>query len=236
MNMMEVFVMTKKYFWGSLFIFCSFFFALCAIPAAVAGAEDFVAVAFTGKNYTGVSWVIPSAGGYDLWDNFDLPNDSICSIRVRPGYAVTLYEHSEFGGTSATFDENTPDLNDWNRSASSLRIETNEDSDDDPDWMQGAADAGAVGKRLEKFAENSESIDDFAQMYEPHWYGGRSDESRVEIGGQMLELFEDLGCDVSEWTPNTFAQQMNNFFDWRKSMSVWQDACLNLNVDPDSGN
>jgi hypothetical protein len=47
----------------------------------------------------------------------------------------------------------------------------------------------------------------------------------------LLKTFEALGYDVSEWTPNTFAQMMNNFLDWRKDLSVWRVACLVLNID-----
>jgi hypothetical protein len=48
------------------------------------------------------------------------------------------------------------------------------------------------------------------------------------------EIFPDCGLAVDGWTPNGFAQQMNNFYDRRKNISVWQTACLILNVNPKS--
>ena len=50
---------------------------------------------------------------------------------------------------------------------------------------------------------------------------------------EMLEIFRDCGVDVDGWTPNSFAQQMNNFYDWLPG-SVWRTACRILNVDPDA--
>ncbi|MDR2946897.1 MAG: hypothetical protein LBV79_09145 [Candidatus Adiutrix sp.] len=210
--------------------------ALFLAPGGQAGAQgepDFVAVAFTGKNYTGVSWKIPSVGRYDLWERFALPNDSICSIRVRPGYQVGIYEHSEFGGERETITEDSPDLGKFARWASSLEAEQNADNaPGGPEWQQNAAEAGAFQKAAKGGQANKDAIQAYSEMEEPDWYGGRSDAYRVMTGGHLLDLFAELGYDVSEWQPNSFAQQMNNFFDWRKDKSVWEIACMILNVDP----
>ena len=215
---------------------------------SMAEPEDFVAVAFTGENYTGISWVIPSAGDYDLWfrleppdedgkyveDVFNLPNDSICSIRVRPGYKVTLFQHADLEGDSAVFVEDTLNLGNRNRWASSLRVETNKERDDDPEWMEGAAETGEFRERAMSGEADSKRINKFAGMFERHWYGETTDNERIEMGGELLEVFDAMGYDISEWEPNTFAQQMNNFFDWRKDMNVWQIACLVLNVEAEA--
>jgi hypothetical protein len=200
---------------------------------------DFVAVAFSGEYYTGASWVIHSAGDYDLGKGFNLPNDSISSIRIRPGYIVTLYEHSGFEGKWIGLGQDFPELKepelpvDWQRSASSLRVEKDPAEDDDPAWMQNARDRGAPFFALNEasVATWKEDVHDLTQTYEPHWYGGRSDEERVKRAERMLDLFQMLGIDVSEWTPNSFAQQINNFYDWRKDMNLWQVACLIFDVD-----
>ncbi|MDR2137696.1 MAG: beta/gamma crystallin family protein, partial [Synergistaceae bacterium] len=68
-------------------------------------SEKLVAVAYTAEDFGGVPWKISEPGEYDLWSGFGLPNDAICSIRVMPGYKATIYEHSEFGGNSESFDE-----------------------------------------------------------------------------------------------------------------------------------
>jgi hypothetical protein len=200
---------------------------------------DFAAVAFTGEGYTGASWAI-AIGDYDLWyhldpsgeEIFNLPNDSICSVRVRPGYQVTLFEHANFGGDSTTLRQDTPSLGVNNHWVSSLRAEKIAEREDDPAWKEGATVAGAFRGRLPGGKADPERIQAFAQMVESDWYGETTDDERIRMGGELLALFEDLGYSVPEWQPNTFAQQMNNFYDWRKDMNVWEIACLILNVDP----
>ncbi|MPN32567.1 hypothetical protein SDC9_180046 [bioreactor metagenome] len=67
-----------------------------------------------------------------------------------------------------------------------------------------------------------------------NWYGTTTDAERVKLGGELIGIFTDLGVDMSNWEANTFAQMMNNFYDWRKDLSVWDTACLILNVDPET--
>ncbi|MPN32935.1 hypothetical protein SDC9_180418 [bioreactor metagenome] len=66
-----------------------------------------------------------------------------------------------------------------------------------------------------------------------HWYGTTTDAERVELGGELIRIFSDLGLDMNSWEAHAFAQMMNNFYDWRKDLSVWETACLILNVDPE---
>ncbi len=201
-------------------------------PAMAQDAPEFVAVAFTGKNYTGVAWEILAVGRYDLWKEFALPNDSISSIRVRPGYQVGIYEHSEFGGERQTVMEDSPDLGNFARWASSLEVEQNEDNaPGGPEWEQNAAAPGAF-QVADGSGQDQGEFNEFKEMREPDWYGGKSDDYRVDLGGRILSKFIQLGYDTSEWQSNTFAQQMNNFFDWRKDKSVWEIACMILNIDP----
>ena len=57
------------------------------------------------------------------WINID--NNMVSSIKVYPGYTVTLYEHINYDGKSETFTSNDPDLRDntiGNDRASSLKI------------------------------------------------------------------------------------------------------------------
>jgi hypothetical protein len=196
--------------------------------------ENCIAVVYTAEGFRGTSWRIYKTGKYDLWQGFNLPNDSISSIRVRPGYSVTIYEHIDFEGGSTTVRQDASALGrKWKRQASSLEVKRLEESvtkDEARTWLEEIESdtAGFLHRRDE------EALKTYINSYEPHWYGGSSDASRVERGGDLLALFGDLGYDVSEWMPNTFAQQMNNFFDWRKDLSVWRVACLVLNVDPES--
>jgi hypothetical protein len=244
--------------------------AVFAFPAL--GAENEVlAVAYTGENYTGAVWKIYDTGGYDLWGGFGLPNDSVCSIRVRPGYEVTIYEHSEFGGDELSLSADTPSLDEkWKRQASSLRVKEAEAGKDAGSWLEkikgdaesfapdGGQSAEAVASTVKKYTE---ALGKFMFSGEGDWYGyttpdvPRSDSERVEMGAELLNIFKELGFDVSEWTENTLAQQMNNIYDWLKTpysehvlgssadsiidtsdqetpRSVWRVACLALNVNP----
>jgi hypothetical protein len=109
--------------------------------------------------------------------------------------------------------------------------------------------------------KHAEALSNFMFSSEGDWYGytatdvPRSDSERVEMGAELLEIFGKLGYDVSGWTENSLAQQMNNIYDWLKTpwsehslgstadsvidtsdqktpLSVWRVACLALNVNP----
>jgi hypothetical protein len=89
-------------------------------------------------------------------------------------------------------------------------------------------------------AKITELLEDYPEQFawlihsgEPEWYGDTTDEERIEMGGFLVDFFQALGYDLSSWTPESFAQQMNNFYDWRKDLSVWRTACLVLNIDPE---
>ncbi len=215
--------------------------------------ETCIAIAYTGENYQGVFWEIHRMGEYDLWwkihredphprELFDLPNDSICSLRVRPGYRVTLYEHAELLGKSLTVEKDTPSLGDaWNRQASSLgifEVETQELQS----WLETirseAENAIPISSEIGT-EETANVLKDYWNEFilfrnsgEPEWYGSTTDDERIAMGGILLGLFDDLGYRVSPWTSASFAQEMNNFYDWRKDLSIWYTACLVLNVDP----
>lgn len=109
----------------------SFFYSVCALfcvlfisGAGFAAQDDYVAALYTHEDYQGVEWKISEAGMYDLFENFNIPNDSICSIKVRPGYSLTLFEHAGFKGKSQTWSEDAPSLDGfWRRQASSLEVQ-----------------------------------------------------------------------------------------------------------------
>jgi len=203
--------------------------ALTPMASCASGSDHAtcIAIAYTGENYQGVAWEIYQIGEYDLWWKiqredpnprmiFDLPNDSISSLRVRPGYRVTLYEHAELLGKSLVLEKDTPSLGDaWNLQASSLGVFETE-----------------TEEIAEVLANCREEFAFLMNTGEPQWYGDTTDDERIEAGGFILRLFDDLGYDVSRWTPASFAQMMNNFYDWRKDLSIWHTACLVLDVNP----
>jgi hypothetical protein len=269
--------MFKRFRFTAVFILALVPAVMCAFPAPAAETgnegDDLVAVAYTGENYTGASWKIYAAGDYDLWGGFGLPNDSVCSIRVRPGYKVSIYEHSEFGGHEFATLEDTPSLDEfWKRQASSLRVREDDSPGDSgaETWLESIEDDATsfASTRLNSEAreavvkKSSESLGKFIDSGESDWYGyddsgeARSDEERVRMGGELLEIFKSLGYDTEEWTANSFAQQINNIYDWLKTpwsehdlgpiagqiidgggeaspgRSIWRVSCFVMNVSP----
>ena len=207
---------------------------------------DFVAVVYSLPEFRGIAWRIPAPGKYDLGDGFDIPNDSVCSVAVCPGYRVTLYEHSQFGGETAEFEENEGDLEERSRWASSLKVERIEKPDFDLafEWSMVQAeneglfeeidlDTAAAAKALEVHAER---VERFKKAGEMHWYGTTTDAERVELGEELIKIFSDMGVATDDWKADSFAQAMNNFYDWRKDLSVWDAACIILNVNPETFN
>lgn len=231
---------------SSLVIFCLVSVGFCS------NRDNCIAIAYTEADFQGTSWEIYATGEYDLWwkidreaENprmlFDLPNDSMASIRVRPGYKVTLFEHAELAGDSLVIDVDMPSLDErWVDQASSLAVYRIEDRELVEKWLGSVKSdsteftKGESTDRDEIMAIMGGSRQGFYELMEAgeqQWYGDTTDDQRINVAEYILEMFESLGYDVSSWTPNTFAQRINNFYDWRKDLSLWRTACLVLNVD-----
>lgn len=219
------------------------FFALVAeAPAGAHRNTDVIAVAYTGEDYTGLSWVIDRADGYDLKRGFDLPNNSICSVRVRPGYAVTLFEGGNFAGEKLFLTGDAPALPGfWRRQASSLRVEPYPRYVED--WLESTrrvrrftgtvtsaldpAQRRAISSRYERRIKPLESLT------AREWYGRMNDAERVKTAADLLGFFAALGFDTREWTPNTLAQHINNHYDWRKESNILEVACIVVGISLD---
>lgn len=204
---------------------------------------DFVAVLYSLPEFRGIAWQIAEPGEYDLFKGFDMPNDSVCSVAVCPGYRVTLYEHSRFDGESATFEESEEDLGYRNRWTSSIKVEQIEEPDIGLafEWFMVQVENEGVFEEIDldtaraakAMAVHEERIEEFKAAMEMHWYGTTTDSERVELGEELIKIFSDIGVDTDDWDENSFAQAMNNFYDWRKDLSVWDVACMILNVNPE---
>jgi hypothetical protein len=207
---------------------------------------DHVAVAYTQPNFQGLAWKIPRAGNYDLGGSFELPNDSIVSIGVAPGYSVTLYQNEGFAGRRMTVQGDTPDLGKQSYWASSLKVQKksmmgpravaewrrfHDENKNEPFF----ADPG-VARVAKSIEVHGKEIALFQRAEVDTWYGVTSDRQRVVMSDALLKIFSDCGVDVYRWEPDTFAQMMNNYFDWSCELSVWGMACLILNVDPEPFN
>ena len=213
--------------------------------AADAGEErdgEFVAVAYICKGFEGLAWKIREPGEYELGSGFVFPNDSISSVRVMPGYRVTLYEGSGLGGKSAGFEADTDDLGTWNRRASSLKVARVAEAglDDVGAWIASVSEAQQSYAKLEineaelaAYRKGEGAIRELNGIYADDWLG-MADKEKAEACEKALALFRDCGLDTGDWTPASLARQLNNFYEWDQSELALTVACRVLNVDPDT--
>jgi len=232
--------------WRLYFVSILFFLAgLPPVRGTESGLQEHaLAIAYTESDYRGIAWPIFEDGRYDLFAGFGLPNDTMASIRIAPGWGVTLYEYAGFEGDQVTFTEDEPDLDLWKDSVSSLTVtkiagralpadgKTLDEYLEDSGRYRGPYPEADILVRIEALTpEQKEKIKDFQDQWEWHWYGTTTDDERIAKGGELLELFSALGVKTNPWKNNTFAQRLNNFYDWEKSWSVWKTACMALNVE-----
>jgi Peptidase inhibitor family I36 len=79
-------------------------------------------VVYQDADYQGASQEL-SAGSYDIHD-LEFGNDQLSSLKVPPGFKVTLYEHANFEGQSISFTEDTPWVgDDFNDITSGIVVE-----------------------------------------------------------------------------------------------------------------
>lgn len=70
---------------------------------------------YSGKNYR--------AGVGDYLDIKALGDDVLSSIQLAKGAKITIFEHTNFAGASASYSDDIPSLGGWNDKASSFKIE-----------------------------------------------------------------------------------------------------------------
>ena len=54
---------------------------------------------------------------------------------------------------------------------------------------------------------------EMALMYKNDWYGDRTDDERIALAEQILEVLENAGEDTGGYTGNTLAQAINDLYD-----------------------
>ncbi len=75
---------------------------------------------YTDRNFKGGS-VQLGPGDYNV--NFaEVGNDTVSSIRIPPGWSVSVWEHVDFNGASATFASDSPDLGTFDNKISSITV------------------------------------------------------------------------------------------------------------------
>lgn len=78
-------------------------------------------VVFKDANFSGASHEL-LVGNYDHYQ-LGVGNDTVSSLRVAPGYRVTLYEHGGFSGATRVFTGDSSYIGDFNDKVSSVRVE-----------------------------------------------------------------------------------------------------------------
>ncbi|RXZ78644.1 DUF946 domain-containing protein [Paenibacillaceae bacterium] len=94
-----------------------------SLKVEIIGAPALPVIAYADSPYGGVEQQFDV--GEHNWDviNAGVGNDKISSMRVRPGYKVTLYKDHSFSGASKVLTEDAIYLFDFNDSVSSLKVE-----------------------------------------------------------------------------------------------------------------
>lgn len=83
-------------------------------------------VVYKNCDFGGEAREVP-VGDFASLTTLRIANDSISSIKIHRGYAVTIYQHDRFGGDSAIASDNIRCLNrQWNDQISSLRVSHND--------------------------------------------------------------------------------------------------------------
>lgn len=114
-----------------------------AVSTAACGDDDSstmptgqAVIIYQNTNYRGDSRVLAAGNQHDL---DDLPgcggagadwDDCISSIRIPSGWEITVFEHDEYQGVSATFSSDLPDLHlqqgpcggEWDDCISSIQV------------------------------------------------------------------------------------------------------------------
>ena len=84
-------------------------------------ANDTVASLFPDSRFRGEPANL-KVGRY-TYKNFKFGNDAVSSVRVKPGYKVTLYQHVDFKGRMRVITEDTATLGSFNDQCSSAVVE-----------------------------------------------------------------------------------------------------------------
>ena len=84
------------------------------------GPQDPAVAFYEGENFTGASWSV-ELGSFNIDAFFAsaIGNDNLSSIRIEPGYSVTICQHANNGGLCETYSSSVAQLGALNNQASS---------------------------------------------------------------------------------------------------------------------
>jgi len=230
-----------------ILISLTLFLLSCAVTAAQAretpSGEDCVAVAFTGPDQNGFSWIVPRGGEYDLQD-FNLPNDSISSFMIKPGFTAVFYEHANFQGDTLEVARSSSFPEKWQGQASSFKIvpSKNTEPQAEAQWKKNVTQIAAFTpihvsalppeEFAEALVESAFNVGVFgmdrgraAKQWESY-----SDEQKQQLAQNILNTFASLGYAVSGMDTGKFARQVNGFIGWRPDASTWDASVAALGI------
>lgn len=78
-------------------------------------------VIYENTDYDGKMKVL-GVGEYNI-NELGIPNDTLSSLKVDPGFQITLYEHENFKGKTAIYTKDSPDVGKFNDKTSSIIVE-----------------------------------------------------------------------------------------------------------------
>ncbi|SFL11552.1 protein of unknown function [Paenibacillus sp. 1_12] len=101
----------------------SILLSLVVVPQSIFAINHLPVTVYKDSPYSGSSQEF-DVGSYDVSALSVVGNDAISSIRVAPGYKVTLYKDAGFKGSTKVLTSDQLYLSDFNDQTSSLKIET----------------------------------------------------------------------------------------------------------------
>ena len=106
-----------------LFLSLSVLVSLALFPVKSVFASEAPITVYQNNQFEGQAQVL-QVGTYNI-NQLTVGNDEISSLKVTPGYKVTLYKDADFSGDSMVFTSDSPnlDVNDFNDETSSIKVE-----------------------------------------------------------------------------------------------------------------
>lgn len=116
----------------------------------------------------------------------------------------------------------------------------NDSFDQDKSLSVWGAALPVLGAKLEEMGETRYFPQNVVEYYqglgEPDWYGTTTDDERIAMAWDILNIIRAPGIPVGVVMDHELAQAMNDYYDQDKSLSVWDVALLALEpVVPEEG-
>ena len=163
---------------------------------------------YTDKGYKGKA-VTLSEGQYNLsrMGLYNLKDNDMSSLKVTPGFKVTIYEDDNFNGKSKSYTASESFVGEeWNDKMSSLKVEAYGKSGLSGDYKLQNRNSG---KFLDLDNNNTDNKTAIVQ-YDDEYIDATQIWTLTEIGGGVYSICTSVnkrqGMDVADWSKNNGAQ------------------------------